>query len=136
MAAMKDPYLITPDQKSKYESQFMRLQPVNGLITGDQAKGLFLQSGLPPSVLAKIWELADVDADGRMDVNEFCIALHLIALKLKGVDPPITLPQSLRVLVEPPKFDAFGISSASSVPQSIGIGVATMPGVGTSVSST
>ncbi|RWS14578.1 intersectin-2-like isoform X13 [Dinothrombium tinctorium] len=135
LGAQKDPYFITPDQKSKYESQFFRLQPINGLITGEQAKGLFLKSGLPPQILAKIWELADVDADGRMDVNEFCIALHLIALKLKGIDPPNTLPQSLRVLVEPPRFDAFGLSSTASVPLST-MGMSTipsMPGVASSI---
>ena len=59
-----------------------------------------LQSGLAPVVLANIWSLADVDADGRMDINEFSIAMQLIALKLKGFEVPRTLPQSLKVCID------------------------------------
>lgn len=92
-------FLISPDLKAKYEIQFRKLNPAGGFITGDQAKGIMLQSQLPPAVLAHIWALADVDADGRMDINEFSIALHLIALKLKGVDVPPKLPSALRVRV-------------------------------------
>jgi Ca2+-binding EF-hand superfamily protein len=93
-----DVFVITPDQKAKYESQFVRIcSSRSDFMSGEQAKTVMLSSGLPPNVLAHIWSLADVDSDGRMDINEFSIALHLISLKLKGVELPQTLPQSLKV---------------------------------------
>lgn len=90
-------YIISPDQKARYDAQFRKFLPNGDFMSGEQAKGIMLQSGLPPMVLANVWSLADVDADGRMDINEFSIALHLIALKLKGIEVPRTLPSSLKV---------------------------------------
>lgn len=50
-----DPWVITSREKVKYEEQFKGLQPNNGIVTGAQAKGFFLQSQLPPAVLGQIW---------------------------------------------------------------------------------
>lgn len=113
-------FIISPEMKAKYEAQFKKLCPTGDYLSGDQVKGIMLQSGLPPMVLAAVWSLADVDADGRMDINEFSIALHLIALKLKGVEVPRTLPQSLKILVEPPPaFAAFGNEKPINTPASM-----------------
>lgn len=103
MTTLKSPtsesslFVISPDQKAKYEQQFKKICPAGDFVSGQQARELMLQSKLSPQILAHIWNLSDVDADGRMDINEFCIALHLIALKLKGVELPTVLPQSLKV---------------------------------------
>ncbi|CAN7984735.1 unnamed protein product, partial [Ixodes pacificus] len=91
-----DPWTIPPDSRAKFDAQFLQMQPVGGLITGEQAKKLFLQSGLPPAVLAKVWSLADMDADGKINRHEFAVALHLIQMKLKGLELPAMLPSSLR----------------------------------------
>jgi hypothetical protein len=47
-----------------------------------------------------IWcrSLADRDADGKMDINEFSIACKLINLKLRGLEIPKVLPPSLLVM--------------------------------------
>lgn len=94
-----DPWVVQPRERARYEEQFRSLNPINGVITGDQAKGFFLQSQLPPPILGQIWALADADADGRMDINEFSIACKLINLKLKGFQIPATLPPVLKALV-------------------------------------
>lgn len=39
--------------------------------------------------------LADTDADGKMDINEFSIACKLINLKLRGYEIPKGLPPSM-----------------------------------------
>ncbi|XP_076372509.1 dynamin associated protein 160 isoform X6 [Tachypleus tridentatus] len=100
MAGMKpvgtDPWRIPNESRAKFDEQFLQLKPINGLITGQQAKSLFLQSGLPPQVLAVVWALADMNADGKIDQHEFAVAMHLIQLKLKGYELPKTLPPSLR----------------------------------------
>lgn len=50
-----DPFVITPPERARFESQFNALQPINGIVTGDQAKGFFMQSQLPLPILGAIW---------------------------------------------------------------------------------
>lgn len=90
-----DPFVITSRERVKYGEQFKSLQPVNGVVTGAQAKGFFLQSQLPPLILGQIWALADTDSDGKMTLGEFSIACKLINLKLRGFEIPKTLPPTL-----------------------------------------
>ncbi|XP_029712627.2 intersectin-1 isoform X2 [Aedes albopictus] len=90
-----DPFVITSRERAKYGEQFKSLQPVNGVVTGAQAKGFFLQSQLPPLILGQIWALADTDSDGKMTLGEFSIACKLINLKLRGFEIPKTLPPTL-----------------------------------------
>uniref|UniRef100_A0A3Q2ZAH7 Intersectin 2a n=1 Tax=Hippocampus comes TaxID=109280 RepID=A0A3Q2ZAH7_HIPCM len=85
-------------ERGKHDKQFDTLAPVLGYVSGEQARGFFLQSGLPPSVLAEIWNLADMDGDGKMDRQEFSIAMKLIKLKLQGRSLPVALPMGLKQL--------------------------------------
>lgn len=41
------------------DRQFNTLNPMNGLVSGEQARPLFIKSGLSPAILAQIWQLAD-----------------------------------------------------------------------------
>lgn len=50
-----DPWVILARERVRYEEQFKSLKPINGVVTGDQAKGFFLQSQLPPPILGQIW---------------------------------------------------------------------------------
>ncbi|XP_028848182.1 intersectin-1-like [Denticeps clupeoides] len=92
-----DVWVISSDERAKHDQQFLGLSPTpSGYITGDQGRNFFLQSGLPPPVLAQIWALADLNSDGRMDRHEFSIAMKLIMLKLQGFHLPPSLPPSLK----------------------------------------
>ncbi|XP_065297205.1 intersectin-1 isoform X1 [Dermacentor albipictus] len=117
-----DPWVIPAESRAKFDAQFRQMQPAGGFITGEQAKKLFLQSGLPPAVLAKVWSLADMDADGRINQHEFAVALHLIQMKLKGIELPATLPASLR---SPTTFPTANFAAAFGPPlESVGSPVA------------
>ncbi|XP_057373684.1 intersectin-1-like isoform X2 [Daphnia carinata] len=91
-----DPFVILPQEKARYVEQFNSLKPAGGFVSGDQAKGFLLQSQLPPVILGHIWELADINSDGKLDFTEFSIACKLINAKLRGFDIPKVLPPNLR----------------------------------------
>lgn len=44
--------------------------------------------------------LADTNSDGKMDKNEFAIAMKLVKMKLKGFDVPRSLPDSLKAVAK------------------------------------
>ncbi|XP_055018448.1 intersectin-1 isoform X1 [Boleophthalmus pectinirostris] len=116
-----DVYLISVDERAKHDQQFHSLSPnAGGYITGDQARNFFLQSGLPPPVLAQIWALADMNSDGRMDIHEFSIAMKLIKLKLQGHPLPPALPPSMKQPPLPlPPPPAFGLPPIAPIPAPI-----------------
>lgn len=96
-----DPWVITPQERARFEAQFNSLKPINGFVTGGQARDFFLQSQLPAPVLGIIWGLADTDADGKMNINEFSIACKLINLKLRGFELPKALPPNMLQFFQP-----------------------------------
>ena len=93
-----DPWMIMPEERAMHANQFGSLNPAGGFIDGNGARGFFMQSGLPPMVLAQIWGLADLNGDGQMDLNEFSIACKLIKMKLTGYEIPPQLPPSMLAL--------------------------------------
>lgn len=54
-----------------------------------------MKSKLPNSVLARVWQLSDVDRDGDLDRDEFALANYLVNLKQEGHDLPSELPEHL-----------------------------------------
>jgi hypothetical protein len=44
-----------------------------GKISGQAAKPVLQQTGLPTDVLSKIWKLSDIDKDGKLDLEEFMV---------------------------------------------------------------
>ena len=75
---------------AQYKPQFDRVQ-VNGFVSGAAAKGVLQGTGAPVSVLRKVWDLADVDKDGQLSLNEFVIALYLAEQAKQGVEVPSAL---------------------------------------------
>ncbi|ETW04978.1 hypothetical protein H310_04052 [Aphanomyces invadans] len=95
-------YSITSDEKTKYQTIFAQYDTDHdGFLLGQDAAALFQMSGMDRNDLRTIWALADRTSDGRLDLTEFYIAMHLIVCVTKrGMVLPQTLPleleQSLR----------------------------------------
>ncbi|CAI5758484.1 unnamed protein product [Candida verbasci] len=62
----------------KYWQIFKGLNPIDNKLTGDKVAPVLKNSRLPDSQLSKIWELSDIDNDGKLDFEEFCITMRLI----------------------------------------------------------
>lgn len=90
------PWAVTKDEKKIYDGLFRAWDGLNrGFIGGDVAIEVMGQSGLPKSDLEKIWTLADPENKGRLDMDEFAVAMHLIYRKLNGYPVPNQLPPEL-----------------------------------------
>ncbi|KAL2270381.1 hypothetical protein VTJ83DRAFT_2565 [Remersonia thermophila] len=90
------PWAITKDEKTRYDELFRAWDGLNkGYIAGDQAIEIFGQSGLEKSDLERIWTLADNGNKGRLNLDEFAVAMHLIYRKLNGYPIPNQLPPEL-----------------------------------------
>ncbi|XP_034143734.1 intersectin-2a isoform X2 [Esox lucius] len=118
---------ISPEERLKHDTQFDSLTPVLGHLSGEQAKKFFLQSGLPPQVLAEIWSLADMNDDGKMDRLEFSIAMKLIKITLQGRGLPPSLPTSMK---QPPT-----VTPPSMMTSSTRFGMGSMPNLSVGMST-
>jgi hypothetical protein len=64
-------------------------------VTGGGAKDLMSASGLPTASLRKIWELSDVDKDGKLDLEEFVVCMVLLDLAKRGGAVPAALDEGM-----------------------------------------
>ena len=90
------PWAVTKDEKKIYDQLFKAWDGFNkGFIGGDVAIEVMGQSGLEKPDLEKIWTLSDPSNKGRLDMDEFAVAMHLIYRKLNGYPVPNRLPPEL-----------------------------------------
>ncbi|KAK5092482.1 actin organization and endocytosis protein [Exophiala xenobiotica] len=92
----KIPWAITKDEKRIYDDLFRAWDGLHrGFVTGDTAIEIMGQSGLGQKDLEAIWTLADPNNKGRLNLDEFAVAMHLIYRKLNGYPVPARLPPEL-----------------------------------------
>jgi len=88
---------LTPQDKAKFSRLFSSCGPVNGMLSGDKARDVFVKSKLPVDKLSQIWSLSDTKSRGSLDVSEFIIAMYFIQGAMSGQVQtiPATLPPFL-----------------------------------------
>ncbi|CAK7896155.1 actin cytoskeleton-regulatory complex protein End3p [[Candida] anglica] len=77
----------------KYWEIFQGLNPESGKLTGERVSPVLKNSRLSDEQLGRIWQLSDIDSDGKLDFEEFCITMRLIFDLVNGNQQ--TLPQEL-----------------------------------------
>ncbi|XP_036034242.1 epidermal growth factor receptor substrate 15 isoform X3 [Onychomys torridus] len=89
------PWAVKSEDKAKYDAIFDSLSPVDGFLSGDKVKPVLLNSKLPVEILGRVWELSDIDHDGKLDRDEFAVAMFLVYCALEKEPVPMSLPPAL-----------------------------------------
>jgi epidermal growth factor receptor substrate 15 len=112
---------LTPEKAGQYAALFEKSGAQNGILPGEQAKQIFERAGLPNDVLGRIWNLADTEQKGALQVTEFVIAMHLLASYKTGAlrALPNLLPAGLYEAAarRPPSRQSSGVRAISTIPQ-------------------
>ncbi|XP_014484049.1 PREDICTED: epidermal growth factor receptor substrate 15-like 1 isoform X2 [Dinoponera quadriceps] len=99
-------WVVSVEDQIAAEKLFLQADmDMDGFVSGLEIKDVFLQSGLPHTVLAHIWSLCDTCQSGKLNKEQFAIAMWLIKQTLNGIDPPANLtpemvPPSMRKVGE------------------------------------
>lgn len=90
------PWSVTKQEKQIYDDMFKAWDGFGkGFISGEQAIEIFGQSGIEKGDLERIWTLSDPNNKGRLNLDEFAVAMHLIYRRLNGYPVPAKLPPEL-----------------------------------------
>lgn len=95
-------WVLSTIEKLKYQEVFEKSDlDKDGLVSGLEIKDIFIKSGLPQNMLAHIWALCDTDQTGKLNNEQFALAMWLVDRKKRGIDPPQVLtaemiPPSMR----------------------------------------
>nr|XP_030736681.1 intersectin-1 isoform X2 [Globicephala melas] len=105
-------WAVPQPSRLKYRQLFnSHDKTMSGHLTGPQARTILMQSSLPQAQLASIWNLSDIDQDGKLTAEEFILAMHLIDVAMSGQPlPPVLPPEYI-----PPSFRRVRSGSGISV---------------------
>ncbi|CAG0896062.1 unnamed protein product [Darwinula stevensoni] len=85
-------WVVTKEERERYSVLFKASDTdKDGFVSGQEIKGVFLQSGVPQNILAHIWNLCDMDEIGKLSEDQFALAMWLVNRQLTGTPPPATL---------------------------------------------
>lgn len=118
-----DAWVVPLATRRKYTQHFNELdKQKRGWLNGAEARTVLMQSGLGTQQLAEVWNLADVDVNGRLMNDEFVLAMYLIELCRAGQKLPPKLPLEFIPLA----FRPAGMPVQAAFPQPVVAPIAPM----------
>nr|CAG4638275.1 EOG090X01QX [Cyclestheria hislopi] len=96
-------WIVGESDRVKFDALFIQADlDKDGYVSGMEIKDVFLQSGLPQPVLAHIWNLCDIGQTGKLNAEQFALAMWMVQQKVNGRELPNALspdmiPPSLRL---------------------------------------
>ncbi|GBL76299.1 Epidermal growth factor receptor substrate 15-like 1 [Araneus ventricosus] len=111
-------WIVNAVDKAKFDELFHTLDTdKDGFVTGLDVKDTFLKSGLPQAVLAHIWNLCDIKQNGKLNSEQFALAMYLVQQKIQGLEVPTTLyPEMIPPTLRP--------KPSADVPQDVPLPIA------------
>ncbi|KAJ8408260.1 hypothetical protein AAFF_G00256740 [Aldrovandia affinis] len=90
-------WVVPVADRGRYDDIFLKTDAdLDGFVSGQEVKDIFMHSGLPQNLLAHIWALADTRQMGKLTREQFSLAMHFIQQKVsKGLDPPQALTHDM-----------------------------------------
>lgn len=105
-------WVVTPADRIRSDGIFAKSDlDKDGLVSGLEIKGVFMQSGIPQMCLAQIWALCDTNQSGKLTSEQFALAMWLVDRKKNGIEPPNVLAPNM---IPPSKFPDFRFAINSS----------------------
>lgn len=101
-----DNWVVTPEERSRFDIIFTQSDlDRDGLVSGTEIKDIFLKSGIPQLCLAQIWALCDTNQLGKLNAEQFALAMWFVERKKNGIEPPDELapnmvPPSMRSMTK------------------------------------
>ncbi|CAM9660089.1 unnamed protein product, partial [Hapterophycus canaliculatus] len=92
-------FKISTAERGQYDKAFAKLSPDGSFITPAKATKTLSKSGLPRETLKRIWQMADVDRDEKLNKEQWVVAMHLVVCTTARKLPlPGKLPVRLRTI--------------------------------------
>ncbi|KAM9098490.1 epidermal growth factor receptor substrate 15-like 1 isoform X4 [Sarcophilus harrisii] len=90
-------WVVPMSDKVRFDEIFLKTDlDMDGYVSGQEVKEIFIHSGLTQSLLAHIWALADTRQTGKLSKEQFALAMYFIQQKVhKGIDPPQVLSSDM-----------------------------------------
>ena len=64
-------YWSLVEESNFYKRKFEESGPRAGLLDGSASRGVLMETGVEQRDLRRIWDMADIDCDGCLDLEEF-----------------------------------------------------------------
>ncbi|KAL4678053.1 hypothetical protein H8959_020727 [Pygathrix nigripes] len=115
-------WVVPVADKMRFDEIFLKTDlDLDGYVSGQEVKEIFMHSGLTQNLLAHIWALADTRQRGKLSKDQFALAMYFIQQKVsKGIDPsqvlsPDMVPPSERGTPGPDSSGSLGSGEFTGV---------------------
>lgn len=79
------------DDAQRIARAFTAARSTDGFVHAEEGKHQLQKTGLPDETLRNIWDMSDLDRDGRLSLREFVCAMHLASESQRGRPLPTEL---------------------------------------------